>query len=997
MKTLRWFLLAFVTLGSMPATLFGQAQAANGVIEVVVTDSTSAVVPGAVIQLRNTETGFARNVLSNEVGRGTVPLLPLGMYEIKASAPGFAVVTVENVLLQVGEHRTVEIGLRPSTVVESVTVEGVDVPIVETQRANTSARLDDRAVHNLPVPARNFQTFITLTPGALNVNRGDASSFSVGGQKGMHTGVSIDGADYANTFFGGQIGGSRPPFTISLEAIKEFVVMTNGFNAEFGRSGGGVMNAVTKSGTNSYHGSGFWYMQDRTFIKNDYFNRVPQGRRQQFGGTFGGPIKHDKLFFFVTSDNQRRNSPIYLNFNGLSTLQAAAVSGDPARQDAANAFLGRQGQVIAGDNVWSLLSKVDWLITNKTTLSSRYNIARNRQENGTYGLTGQQAAGPENFGVEVNSVDSWNNQVTTSFTSRLVNEFRYNINREDRPRTMFPTNAPLVNGVPGGATVTINGIGRLGAPGSLPIISLEWRHQFTDNLSYFMGKHEFKFGGEFNNVWFDDGFRGNARGNFTFFTFDSFVAKKPDQYTQFFGPGRAILHPKYPGLFVQDTYKVRPGITINYGLRWDGQTNPTVDQPNTDFLAGTKKIPNDMQQWSPRFGIAWTPGKSGKNVFRYYAAYLYAPMPTLIWANVMFQNGDVTNGFNYFGDRISTPALIPAFNYAYDGPYATPFDSNPSPLAQTTGTVPNGQVNIVDRNFHNPRILRTNVSYERALTRDLTVSTTYDYSFTTGNMRRKDLNLFAPTPNLITGRMTYNRTTRPFQFASNILSREATANARYRALTVAVNKRFSRRFQVQGFYTNAFNRSEDDNENNCCSQDGTDQLNYRQDWGRSNLDVRHNFVANAVIELPLGLEASPILRIQSGRPFNATTGSDDPAAYNLSAAALANFRSYIGKPNAIVFGGGNGDSTSNDRPIIDGVLLARNAFDQPGYFRVDMRVGKTVKFGEAKELKIQVDLFNLFNNSNLFTSNTQINNAAFGALNNADDPFAIQAGMRFSF
>ena len=248
-----------------------------------------------------------------------------------------------------------------------------------------------------------------------------------------------------------------------------------------------------------------------------------------------------------------------------------------------------------------------------------------------------------------------------------------------------------------------------------------------------------------------------------------------------------------------------------------------------------------------------------------------------------------------------------------------------------------------------------------------------------------------------TGRIIYDRSLRPFSRIGQIIQRESTATSRYNSLTFALNKRFSHRIQAQVFYTNGHNRTDDDNENTCCSNNGYDQRNYRLDWGRSNLDIRHNLVLNAVILLPKGVEVSPIVRFQSGRPFDALTGSDSTTAYVLSAPALANFRQYIGQPDATVFGGGNGDTTTSDRPIVNGKLLPRNYFEQPNYFRTDLRMAKAVRFKETKELKLTVDILNLFKSANKFTTNTQISSPAFGVLNNADDPFSIQTGVRFTF
>lgn len=985
---------------ALSVSVYGQAQVANGIIEGLVRDASGAVVPGVQVEVRNKDTGFTRSLVTNEAGRYSALLLPVGTYEITAQLAGFATMNISDVLVQVGQQRVVDVVMRISAQTETVTVRADEVPLIETTRVNSSVMLDDKAVHELPTLARNFQTFTLLTPGTLLSNRtGTEANFSIAGQKGIHSTFTVDGAEYTNSFFGGQTGGDRPPFTVSLEAIKEFVVLSNGFNAEFGRSGGGVVNAVTKSGTNQFHGNGFWFFQDKSMVRDDAFGRPPLGRRQQFGATFGGPTRRDKLFFFVATDNQRRYSPINLVFNGQAILQEARNSSNPDRRAAAEFILGKQQQIKAGDNVRSLLGKVDWVANTSNNLSVRYNTARNSQPNGTYGLLPQRAFAPERFGLEKNDVDSFNTQLSTILTLRMVNEFRFNVNREDRPRLEPQISGTVAkNATRGGAQADILQIGNLGPPAFLPIGSLEWRYQVTDNLSYSLGTHDLKFGTDINLVSFDNLFRGGAPGQFTFFTFDSFVAKQPDQYFQFFGSGQIVTHPKYIAAYVQDSFKPRPGLTVNYGLRWESQIGPENDLPNTNFLEGTRKIPNDMHQWSPRLGIAWNPKNDGKSVVRFFGAYLYAPVPTLIWANVLRQNGDVSNGLQLFADRRTNPGDIPPFDFPYQGPYQTPFDVFPGAFGQTTGTVPGANVNMVNSNFHNPRLLRTNLSYEREIIPDWTLTTTYDYSFTTGNQRRRDLNLFPGRPDSVTGRIIYDRTQRPLPFASQVISRESTAIARYQALSVGLRKRLTSRFQLQGFYNYGRNFSDDDNENNCCSQEGYDQFDWTLDWSRSRLDVRHNFTFNGFFELAAGIELSPIVRAQSGRPFNATTGSDSPTAFALSATALENFRRYIGDPNAVVYGGGNGDGTSGtDRPIINGKLLERNAFEQPGIFQTDLRVARRFRFAQSQDLQLILDIFNVFDNANKFTTDTSISSPSFGALNNVDAPFAVQFGVRYSW
>jgi hypothetical protein len=1001
-----WILAGLVCLAVILPNAHGQGQAANGIIEGAVTDSSGAILRGVNIEVKNKDTGFTRAAVTNEAGRYTAPLLPLGNYDITAELTGFATVRVGDVLVQVGQVRVVDIVMKVSAIKETVVVSGGDVPLIETSRAHTSAIINDRAVHELPILARNFNTFALLTPGTLVTAQTGLieTGFSIGGQKGTNSSYAVDGADYTSSFYAGQTGGDRPPFTLSLEAVKEFVVMANGINAEFGRSGGGLMNVVTKSGTNEFHGSGFWFFQDKNFVHSDAFGFPPLGRRQQFGATVGGPIVKDRLFFFAASDNQKRNSPINLVFDGQSILQAAANSGDPNQRAAAQALLGKQGQITAGDDVWSLLAKVDWMINPANNLSTRYNLARNNQDNGSFGVIRQRAAAPEAFGLEKDTVDAVNVQLATIASPKLINEFRFHITREDRPR--------IENTVPGtvsrndfenGASVFVAGITAftgLGAPFFLPIGSVEDRYQFTDNVSYSFGKHDLKFGTDLNFISFDNLFRGFGRGVYTFFSFDAFAARQPNQFQQFFGSGQAVTHPKYTALFAQDSWKARPGLTVSYGLRWETQLNPTGDLPNTDFLEGTEKIPNDVHQWSPRLGIAWDPANDGMNLFRAYAAYLYAPTPTLLWANVLRQNGDVTNGVTFL---TSNPTEIPPFPFPYEGPYQTPFDQYPGTISTTSGTVPGGTVNMVDPTFHNPRILRTNVSYEREIVRDLTATVTYDFAATTGNQRFHDLNLFPGTPHPVTGRIIYDRSRRPYPFAGQVISRESGASARYNALILAANKRFSSRFQMQAFYTYGRNFADDENERLATTIVGYDQYDFALDWGRSVLDVRHNFVLSGVFDAPFGIQLSPIIRAQSGRPFNAVTGTDSPTAFTLSAEALDNFRRYIGDSNATVYGGGNGDLNQSpagtfatgDRPIVNGVLIARNAFDQPGFFLTDLRVAKNFRFAESQELQLIVDFFNLFDNANKFTTNWAVSSPSFGALNNAGSPFAVQLAVRY--
>lgn len=994
------FGLIFLLLAAAVAPARAQSQAANGLVEGTVTDESGAVLPGVAVDIRNVDTGFARAVSTNDVGRYVIPLLPVGTYVLRVSLQGFTSVEVRDIRVTIAAARVVDVTLTLSALAEAVTVSAV-AEVLETSQSNLKSTLDERAVHELPTLARNFQTFLTLTPGVvLTRSPVSESPMSIGGQKGINTHVTIDGASYNSHFFGSQTGGSRPPFTVSLEAIKEFVVLTNGFNAEFGRSGGGLLNAVTKSGTNRYEGSAWWYAQDHRFVRRDAFGNPPKGRRQQFGATLGGPIRHDRLFFFANADFQRRDEPTNLVFNGQPILQAALTSNEPNRVAAARALLDQQGQIIVGDQVDSFLIKLDWNINAGQALSTRYSWARNLQPNGTFGLLRQRPASRDNFGLEKDLVYTFNTQFTSVLGANKVNELRFNHTFEDRPRIENAVPGTTeINGIANGAEVFIVPAGLLGSPFFLPIGSAERRFQFSDNFLISVGRHDVKIGTDAHLVTFSNLFRGFARGRYTFLTFDDFVARRPSQYLQFFGSGLRDTRYAQVAAFAQDSYKPKPGLTINYGLRWEGQYNPAGDVPNPDFLEGTKEFPDERGMWSPRLGIAWDWGNRHRDVIRLFAGYMYANTPVLLGANVFRANGDVRNGMTFFTAR---PSSVPGleFDFPYQGPYLTAFDAFPGVPPITQGTVPGSAVNTFDPDFRNPRILRANVAYERAVGENFTASIAYDFARTSHNQRFRDINLFPPTPDPVTGRMVYDRTTRPYPVAGFVIQRESTALARYQAVTVSVQKRYSRGVQFQAFYTYARNFSDDDNEREANLRVATDDFNHRQDWGPANHDVRHNFVFNGVWTLPADLQVSGILVWQSAYPFDALTGNDSPAlaaATGISPEALANFRRRLGDPNATVYVGGNGDGNLQDRPIVNGRVLPRNFFRQPQFFNVDVRVAKEFRLPAGRRLQLLLDMFNIFDRANLMTTNTIMTSPAFGELNNAGPPFALQLGVKLSY
>src|ERR1700674_3586335 len=413
------FLLTFAA-----SLIFAQSQANTGAIEGVVADPAGRVVPGAEVTLTNLGTNFTRVLKTDGEGRFRGLLLPLGAYKVTVKAPNFATLVREGLDLAVGQTISLSLTLSLSQVEQVVSV-SADAPILETSRLESSTYLDQRSIRDLPNNGRNFLSLVPLTPGVSIVQGPDGDEISINGQKGINNNVSIDGADNNNPFFGEQRGGQRPAFTVSLDAIKEFQVVGDSAPAEFGRSSGGVINVVTKSGTNELHGSAHEY-QKWTGLTS----RLSDGTRlsgfaqEQFGGPLGGAIRKDKLFYFGAYDQQFFTQTKQNNSNRIDPALVnffATKLSDP----------NENGPITRENNAIATLGKIDWYANQKNLFTARYNFARPRQPNGTFDV--------ESWGRSANAIErdfsnTVSTELNTTFTPTMLNELRFQFSREDRPR-----------------------------------------------------------------------------------------------------------------------------------------------------------------------------------------------------------------------------------------------------------------------------------------------------------------------------------------------------------------------------------------------------------------------------------------------------------------------------------------------------------------------------------------------------------------------------------
>src|SRR6202171_5944903 len=374
-RRLLWLCILLACSSLTAGLAFAQSQANTGAIEGVVNDPSGRPVPGATVTLTNTGTNFARTVQTDDEGRFRGLLLPLGPYKITVKAANFGTLVREGLDLAVGQTIALALGIAQVEQVVSVTA---DAPIIETGRVEGSTYLNTRSVQDLPNNGRNLFSLVPLTPGVSIVQGPDGDEISINGQKGINNNVSIDGADDNNPFFGEQRGGQRPAFTVSLDAIKEFQVVADSAPAEFGRSSGGFINVVTKSGTNDLHGTLHEY-QKWTGLTSRLSDgtRLSAFAQEQFGGTAGGAIKKDKIFYFVAEDQQfftqtkqnnpNRMDPVLVNF-------LATKFNDP----------NENGPIMRKNNANAALGKIDWIVNPNNQFTARYNFARAYQPNGTF-------------------------------------------------------------------------------------------------------------------------------------------------------------------------------------------------------------------------------------------------------------------------------------------------------------------------------------------------------------------------------------------------------------------------------------------------------------------------------------------------------------------------------------------------------------------------------------------------------------------------------------
>jgi hypothetical protein len=982
------------------ATLVAQSQITTGVIQGVVVDSSGAVLPGVDVTAVNAETNLTQTRTTDAEGRFVFLQLPPGRYKATFRLSGFGTIVREGIDLTVGQAVSLNPRLSVGNVSEVVTVTGT--PVVETARAASATTLNQRTVETTPILGRKFEDLLTLTPGVSVTQGADGDEINFAGQRGVFNNISLDGGDFNNGFFGEQAGGQRAPIDITLDAVQEFQVIASGAPAEFGRTAGGVVNVITKSGSNEAHGSLFHFQRlESLTAKLSDGSTLDNFHREQFGGTFGGPLVRDKSFFFgavegISGDFQRQGlgraigTPCAVATPTLA--QNAALIGSSAdcqRVALLNFFQTRLGQneALPLDHpvrTAALLLKADTNLSSANRLATSYAFNHSRKKNETFDVAtyGASANGTEGDPARINV---GNANLFTTFASNKLNEMHFTYSREARPRTANPSSLAADTGV--GFAPSF----RFGNPYFIQpnVAELIWRTQLKDNFSLVKGGHTIKMGGEWMHTLNDQVFRGFFSGRYLFDSVEGFLRYTSPAAAGGFGPftagcsngsyvtlpascaagstptggpllfylqgaGRTGLATDATGastitneelsLFIQDQWRANSRLTLQYGLRWDAQLMPTTVDPTTTAFArflNDPRFPSDGT--IPDQKAMWQPRFGATWDVRGDGRSVVRASAGVYFArqNMLSQVGSVTtNGLQQQSIFVSTDN-IRQFGAV---PPTWPGVLTPAPVA--TGQFPlfTG-VRVFSRDYKNPRTYTVNFGYEQELVPDLAAYA--DYTYAAGRQLTRFIN--------------YNRADAgsPFSpFLDETMVTTSLGRSNYNGVTLGLRKRFSKGYQLEANYVLSQDKDDDSNERDPFTDRAFNFNNLSLDYGLSDRDIRNRFNVYGYFQIPGGFQFNARAQARSAQPI-----------------------------------------TPSPR-VVNGVDLGRNTLRKDNaYFSFDWRLARPFRFGGGVELVPTAEMFNTFNNAN------NINPLSTPALFNFDgflrtgvgDPRQMQLAIKLTF
>jgi hypothetical protein len=1076
------------------------AQTTQGGLVGTIRDEKGANITGAKVTITSPATGLRRETITADNGIFRALALPTGNYDIKAEAPGFATGTSTGVEVGVDQVRNIDIVLRVGSTTEVVQVQA-DAALTQTETSKVGQIIDNREVEDLPLNGRDFAQLARLNPGVASSGggggqqggEGGVSGFASNGQRSTSNNFLVDGVDN-NDYFAG--AAAQIP---SIDSIQEFEVQTNTFSAEYGRNSGSVVNLVTKSGSNNLHGSAYEFFRNDVLDARNFFNdsRFSKSalRLNQFGGTLGGPILKNKTFFFLNYEGFRRKAgitritnvptlaeragnftdnngnPITIAVNPVSA-QLFNLFPQPNLNDPSGNFISSPEQSDATDQ---FLVKVDHHFRGSDTLSARY--SRTRVDIFFPFTPGQSGTNVPGYGL---NEDGANHLVALSYTrvlsARTLNEARFGFTRSNiglvtQPgpkaadfgfNTGFAPNAPLSLGnIPmlafaGGFVSGSSSVSNLGGAIDQPNRTATNTFQWIDNLSHTTARHSFKVGGDIRYLQLNRLYDLAFSGQITFSGLDNtagqdaqhnpvnipnalidFAQGIPDGALKFVGDSHRNFRGSSYGIFAQDSFKLRPNLTLNYGLRYElntvlheahGRLSSWRPQNYTTFLDPTNQnIQSDVQalqasgvvtqdqvggiyngdhnNFAPRVGIAWDLFSNGRTVLRAGYGLFYETIIGNIPGNVMLN-----------------PPFLPDFFTPF------PFASWPNAFAPSGFPV----LTVTQQNLRTPYAQHFNVGVEHQLPGRMLLGVAYvgttgtklprfrqvDQAFITEQQITQlqpdvvsrmvligipqgvaqflsDNKLYGAMPSIV-------RT--PFFGFAQLFQAEDSVSSNYHSLQAKLEKRFSHGLSFLGAYT--WSHSIDGasvffgSGANATTIFPQDNYNLAAERGNSDFDIRHRLSWSVTYEIPRlhglprlvgeGWQLGGILTLQTGQPFSVLTGK------GLSGTGLGNDRpNLVGDPNA---GPHTVQQWFNTSAFVDNLPLTfgdagRNIVVGPGYRNFDFSILKNMRFGERMNAQFRAEFFNIANHPS-FALPSNISAAPnFGALFTTPDAAQNNVGL----
>jgi outer membrane receptor protein involved in Fe transport len=1016
-KFAKLFFVFALVLG-MSAIVFGQSNV-TGAIGGTVTNPNNEVVPGAAVSVVNIDTNKEETGTTDDEGRFRIVNLQPGNYKVTVNGPGFSPFTQDRVVVEVGRVTSLDVPLSIGPLSGSVEVTG-EAPVINTTQQDFSTNINQTSINELPINGRRWSNFALLTPGAVPDGLFGLVSFR--GISGLLNNSTIDGGDNNQAFFSEERGRTRLQYSISQAAVREFQVNTSNYSAEYGRAAGGVVNAITKSGTNDFHGDAFLYIRDeqfnarnpqsfQTLANGTVIAPFPEDNRKQFGGTIGGPIAKDRLFFFFSYDQQKRNFPAvaipqnstFFSTVNRTTLLARGLTG--AQIDSAVAFLqSLQGEVPRRGDQTLYLPKIDWRINDNHTLTGTYNRLRWNSPNGIQ-TSSTTTRGRNSIGDDAVDVDWVTLRLASTISPTFLNEARFQWGKDFErqiyrgPFTGEPTTAP------GGASpsIAITGGQTFGKPTFLNRTAFpdERRWQYADTVTMTNGNHTIKFGGDLNHVSDLDDNLFTEAGSYSYSTgsvpVNDFIVdyvnfttngairalvptvgspnlgvcaastRRAGQcytgtFNQGFGPSAFTIKTDDLNYFVQDDWRYTSRLTVNLGLRYEYQRLPRPQIPNLVFdgepvtrFKGDKTgfFPRDKNNFGPRFGFAWDMSGDGKNSLRGGYGIYYGRIQNSTIANAVINTGNSLGQLQL--------SLNPIFPTAF---------ASAAAAAGGTSAAPN--IVVMSPTLRNPMIHQMDLVYERLLGRN----TAFSFSFLSSHGRELarfvDINIlpatFNTTYSIVGGpyggqKLTVPRFTQRISSSyTSVTEIRSDVRSQYYAGVLQLNRRLTNGIQFQSSYTYS-------HANDASQQTGTftnnndpyDPFSYGDEEGPANFDVHHRFVFSGIWQpkSPVdsaagrailgGWSLAPVYVIQSGFPYS----------YQVTGNAPNNI--VGGPPNIISAGSSITGARGANRLPKSLAGAGRNALRYPKFWNLDLRLSRRIKFSETMNLEFIAEGFNIVN------------------------------------